>query len=52
MAALSKYVTISVKVPATLRDELQKLGVKPSKILRKARPARLRWPRTAVWRNG
>lgn len=36
MATLSKYATVSVKVPVTLKEELQKLGIKPSKILRKA----------------
>ncbi|MCJ7506931.1 hypothetical protein MUP05_10780 [Candidatus Bathyarchaeota archaeon] len=33
---MSKYVTVSVKIPAALKGELQRLGIKPSKLLRKA----------------
>jgi post-segregation antitoxin (ccd killing protein) len=33
---MSKYVTVSVKIPTELKGELQRLGIKPSKLLRKA----------------
>jgi len=33
---LSGYVTISTKVPLEVKEKLKKLGLKPSKILRKA----------------
>jgi len=33
---LGKYVTVSVKVPQELKEKIEKLGVKPSRILRKA----------------
>lgn len=36
MATMSKYVTVSVKIPTMLKEELQRLGIKPSKLLRKA----------------
>ncbi len=36
MVTLSKYTTVSVKVPTELKQELQRLGIKPSKLLRKA----------------
>lgn len=32
---MGKYVTVSVKVPHELKEKLEKLGVKPSKLLRK-----------------
>lgn len=33
---MGKYATVSVKIPTTLKEELQRLGIKPSKLLRKA----------------
>jgi post-segregation antitoxin (ccd killing protein) len=33
---MGKYATVSVKIPITLKEELQRLGIKPSKLLRKA----------------
>jgi len=33
---LSDYVAISTKVPLKVKEKLKKLGLKPSKILRKA----------------
>jgi len=33
---LGSYATISVKVPLEVKEKLKKLGIKPSKILRKA----------------
>lgn len=33
---MGKYVTVSVKVPQELKEKIEKLGVKPSRILRKA----------------
>ncbi len=36
VAILSGYVTISTKVPLEVKEKLKKLGLKPSKILRKA----------------
>lgn len=33
---LGKYVTVSVKVPPELKEKIRKLGIKPSKLLRKA----------------
>lgn len=33
---MSGYVTISTKVPLEVKEKLKKLGLKPSKILRKA----------------
>jgi polyhydroxyalkanoate synthesis regulator phasin len=33
---LGKYVTVSVKVPQELKEKIEKLGIKPSRILRKA----------------
>jgi hypothetical protein len=36
VAILSDYVTISTKVPLKVKEKLKKLGLKPSKILRKA----------------
>ncbi len=32
----SKYVTISVKIPREIKEKLEKAGVSPSKIMRKA----------------
>jgi len=36
VAILSDYVAISTKVPLKVKEKLKKLGLKPSKILRKA----------------
>lgn len=36
MATVSKYATVSVKVPVELKQELERLGIKPSKLLRRA----------------
>jgi hypothetical protein len=36
VAILSDHVTISTKVPLKVKEKLKKLGLKPSKILRKA----------------
>jgi len=36
VVTLSKYATVSVKVPTELKKELDKLGIKPSKLLRRA----------------
>jgi post-segregation antitoxin (ccd killing protein) len=33
---MGKYVTVSVKIPLELKEKLDKLNVKPSKLLRKA----------------
>jgi len=33
---LSKYVTVSVKIPRKLKEKLEKYGIKPSELLRKA----------------
>lgn len=33
---MSKYVTVSVKIPKELRDKLRRLGIKPSSFLRRA----------------
>ncbi|MEM1506778.1 MAG: CopG family transcriptional regulator [Candidatus Bathyarchaeia archaeon] len=33
---MSKYVTISVKIPRELKEKLEKLGIKPSKLLKNA----------------
>ena len=33
---MGSYATISVKVPLEVKEKLEKLGIKPSKILRKA----------------
>lgn len=33
---MSKYITVSTKIPKELREKMTKLGIKPSKILRKA----------------
>ncbi len=33
---MGKYVTISVKVPKEVKEEMVRLGIKPSKLLRKA----------------
>ena len=33
---LSKYTTVSVKIPQNLKEKIKKLEIKPSKILRKA----------------
>jgi len=33
---LNEYTTVSVKIPQDLREKIRELGIKPSKILRKA----------------
>lgn len=33
---MSKYVTISVKIPREIRDKLERLGIKPSRLLKDA----------------
>jgi len=33
---LSKYVTVSVKIPRKLKEKLEEYGIKPSELLRKA----------------
>jgi post-segregation antitoxin (ccd killing protein) len=33
---MSKYTTVSTKIPKELKEKMTKLGIKPSKILRKA----------------
>jgi len=33
---LSKYVTVSVKIPRKLKEKLERYGIKPSKLLKKA----------------
>lgn len=36
MVALGRSSTVSVKVPVWLKEELQRLGIKPSSVMRKA----------------
>ena len=33
---MRKYVTVSVKIPIEVKEKLQKLGIKPSMLLRRA----------------
>lgn len=33
---MGKYTTISVKVPLEVKEKLEKLGIKPSQVLKKA----------------
>lgn len=33
---MSKYVTVSVKIPRELKEKLERYGIKPSKLLKKA----------------
>lgn len=33
---MARYVTVSTKIPEELKDKMKKLGLKPSKVLRKA----------------
>jgi len=33
---MTKYVTVSVKIPAELKEKLDKYGIKPSKLLKEA----------------
>ncbi len=33
---MGKYVTVSVKIPREVKEKLEKLGIKPSKLLKKA----------------
>ncbi len=39
---MGKYVTVSVKIPVELKEEMERLGVKPSKMLRKIIEAEIR----------
>ncbi len=39
---VGKYVTVSVKIPAKLKEELEKYGIKPSILLKKAIEEELR----------
>lgn len=39
---MGKYATVSVKLPQELKEKIEKLGVKPSKLLRKAIEEELR----------
>lgn len=39
---MGRYVTVSVKVPIEIKEKLEKLGIKPSKILKKAIDEELR----------
>ncbi len=39
---MGKYVTVSVKIPAKLKEELEKYGIKPSILLKKAIEEELR----------
>ncbi|MBS7626408.1 hypothetical protein KEJ51_05135 [Candidatus Bathyarchaeota archaeon] len=39
---MGKYVTVSVKLPQELKEKIEKLGIKPSKLLRKAIEEELR----------
>jgi len=36
VVTLSKYVTVSVKIPRKLKEKLEEYGIKPSELLRKA----------------
>lgn len=33
---MSRYATVSVKVPEDLKDRMKRLGIRPAKVLRKA----------------
>lgn len=33
---MGKYVTVSVKIPVEVKEKLDRLGIKPSKLLKKA----------------
>ena len=39
---MGKYVTVSVKIPVELKEEMERLGVKPSKMLREIIEAEIR----------
>jgi len=39
---MGRYVTISVKVPIEVKEKLEKFGIKPSKILKRAIDEELR----------
>ena len=39
---MGKYVTVSVKIPVKLKEELEKYGIKPSILLKKAIEEELR----------
>ena len=36
VTVLARYVTVSVKVPSELQERMKELGIRPSKVLRKA----------------
>lgn len=38
---MTKYVTVSAKIPAGQREKMRKLGLKPSTVIRKALAERL-----------
>lgn len=33
---MSRYITVSVKIPREVKERLERLGIKPSELLRKA----------------
>ena len=33
---MSRYVTVSVKIPEDLKERMKRLGIRPSRVLRKA----------------
>lgn len=33
---MSRYITVSVKIPREVKEKLKRLGIKPSELLRKA----------------
>ncbi|RLG93826.1 hypothetical protein DRO37_07240 [Candidatus Bathyarchaeota archaeon] len=39
---MGRYITISVKVPIEVKEKLEKLGIKPSKLLKRAIDEELR----------
>ncbi|KYH39890.1 MAG: hypothetical protein AYL33_007030 [Candidatus Bathyarchaeota archaeon B63] len=39
---MGRYITVSVKVPIEVKEKLEKLGIKPSKILKRAIDEELR----------
>ena len=39
---MGRYVTVSVKVPIEVKEKLEKLGIKPSKLLKRAIDEELR----------
>ena len=39
---MGRYITVSVKVPIEVKEKLEKLGIKPSKLLKRAIDEELR----------